>query len=261
MPYAPINGQRIFYEDSGGSGPAVILGHGFFMDHTMFDRQVSVLAPEFRVIRWDERGFGKTEEDGQPFSYWDSAADCIGLLDHLGIDRAVVGGMSQGGFLSLRTALKAKERVKALVLISTQAGVDPPETIAGHQQLIAQWEAHGPIDPLLHTVASLILGPPEHWEPWVSQWKTFPLTRMRESSSCLFTRDDITPRLKEITCPAFVAHGDQDQAIPLERAYALRDGLPNCKDFVVVKGAAHASNLTHAEQVNPPLLAFLRAYA
>jgi len=261
MPHANINGQRIFYEDSGGSGRPVILGHGFFMDHTMFDAQVSALTPEFRLIRWDERAFGKTEDDGRPFSYWDSAADCIGLLDHLGIERAVVGGMSQGGFLSLRAALKAPERVKALVLISTQAGVDAPETLAGYKQMIDQWEALGPIDPLVHGIASLILGSPETWEPWVSRWREIPMARLRQASNCLLTRDDITPRLKEITCPAFVVHGDQDQAISLERARELSDGLVGSKDFLVVQGAAHASNLTHADHVNPALLAFLRAHA
>jgi hypothetical protein len=71
-------------EDSGGDGPAVILAHGFLMDHEMFAPQVAALAPQYRVITWDERGFGLTEHDGKPFTYWDSAADCLGLLDHLG---------------------------------------------------------------------------------------------------------------------------------------------------------------------------------
>ncbi len=105
MAYAEVNGQRLYYEDSGGDGPPVILGHGFLMDHEMFAPQVAALAPEFRVITWDERGFGLTEFDDKPFTYWDSADDCLGLLTHLGIERAVVGGMSQGGFLSMRAAL------------------------------------------------------------------------------------------------------------------------------------------------------------
>ena len=112
MSYADVNGQRIYYEDSGGSGPPVILAHGFLMDHEMFAPQVAALAPEFRVITWDERGFGLTEFDGKPFTYWDSASDCLGLLTHLGIDEAVVGGMSQGGFLSMRAALTSPERVE-----------------------------------------------------------------------------------------------------------------------------------------------------
>ncbi len=131
MSYADVNGQRIYYEDSGGSGPPVILAHGFLMDHEMFAPQVAALAPEFRVITWDERGFGLTEFDGKPFTYWDSASDCLGLLTHLGIDEAVVGGMSQGGFLSMRAALTSPERVKALVLLDTQSGNDPDEVLEG----------------------------------------------------------------------------------------------------------------------------------
>ena len=113
MAFAEINGQRIFYTDSGGDGPAVIFSHGFLMDHSMFDPQVAALAPEFRVITWDARGFGATEFDEKPFTYWDSAGDALALCDHLGIDRAVFAGMSQGGFLSLRAALLAPDRVRA----------------------------------------------------------------------------------------------------------------------------------------------------
>ena len=102
---APINGVDITFVDSGGTGPAVLLSHGFLMDHTMFDAQVEALAPQYRCVRWDERGFGATPAPG-PFTYWDSADDAVGLLDHLGIDEAVFVGMSQGGFLSLRAALK-----------------------------------------------------------------------------------------------------------------------------------------------------------
>ena len=72
------------------------------------------------MITWDQRGFGQTEFDSQPFTYWDSADDCLGLLDHLQLDRAVIGGMSQGGFVALRAALKAPERVRALILHRTR---------------------------------------------------------------------------------------------------------------------------------------------
>ena len=132
MPYAEVNRQRIRFDDSGGDGPAVILSHGFLMDREMFAPQLEALAPEFRVITWDERGFGETEFDGEPFTYWDSAGDCLGLLDYLGIDRAVLGGMSQGGFLSLRAAIMAPERVRALVLIDTQARVEDPERLPAY---------------------------------------------------------------------------------------------------------------------------------
>ena len=70
----------------------------------------------------------------------------------------------------------------------------------------------------------------------------------------------MTDRLSEITCPAVIFHGDGDQAIGMDRAEALRDGLANCEQFVVVKGAAHAGNLSHPDQVNGPLLDFLRKH-
>src|SRR5581483_12488544 len=111
MPFAEVNGQRIRYDDTGTDGAPIIFSHGFLMDREMFAPQVEALAGEFRVISWDERGFGKTEFDGKPFTYWDSAKDCLGLLTHLGIEQAVLAGMSQGGFLSLRAALLAPERV------------------------------------------------------------------------------------------------------------------------------------------------------
>src|ERR1700726_93683 len=144
MSYADVNGRPIPYDDTGGDGPPVILAHGFLMDRTMLEPQVDALSGEFRVITWDERGFGETEFDGKPFTYWDSARDCLGLLDHLGIEQAVVGGMSQGGFLSLRAALLAPERVRALVLIDTQSGTEAPENVDSYRQLHEIWQAQGP---------------------------------------------------------------------------------------------------------------------
>lgn len=89
MAFAEVNGQRIRFDDSGGDGSPVILSHGFLMDREMFAPQVDALAPAFRVITWDERGFGETQFDGQPFTYWDSARDCLGLLDYLVVRLAI----------------------------------------------------------------------------------------------------------------------------------------------------------------------------
>ncbi len=74
MPFADVNGQRIYFEDTGGRGAAVIFSHGILMDHEMFEPQVAALSDEFRCITWDERGFGQTEAHGA-FTYWDSADD------------------------------------------------------------------------------------------------------------------------------------------------------------------------------------------
>src|SRR5580658_1873508 len=113
MPIAQVNGQRIHYQDTGGAGPPVIFSHGLFMDHEMFAPQVAALKGRYRVITWDERGHGGTAGASlDPFSYYDSADDLVALLGHLGIGRAVLAGMSQGGFLSLRVALIHPEVVR-----------------------------------------------------------------------------------------------------------------------------------------------------
>jgi 3-oxoadipate enol-lactonase len=259
MSFAEINAQRIRFDDSGGDGPVVVLSHGFLMDREMFAAQVEALTPEFRVITWDERGSGETEYDHKPFTYWDSAADCLGLLDHLGIERAVLGGMSQGGFLSLRAALLAPERVRALVLIDSQAGPEDPERLPAYRQMQEIWLEQGPIDDLAGAISSIIIGDQALSEPWIAKWKALPRASMKEPADCLFERDDITERLGEISCPAIVFHGSADIAIEMPLAEALCQGLPGCVGLVRVEGGTHASNLTHPDQVNGPLLDFLRS--
>lgn len=256
MAFAPVNGQQIHFEDTGGDGPVVVLGHGFLMDHTMFRHQVAVLRDQYRVITWDERGFGDTEFDGQPFSYWDSARDCLGLMDHLGIDRAVVGGMSQGGFLSLRAALTAPERVRALILLDTQAGLEADEVKPLYQGMIDTWATVGPVDELADTVANIIIADPATNPEWIAKWQARPKELIVQPGACLLNRDDVTGRLGEITCPALVVHGTEDTAITMDKAEALAAGLVGCGGVVRVPGA-HAANLTHPEAANAAILEFL----
>jgi pimeloyl-ACP methyl ester carboxylesterase len=229
------------------------------MDREMFAAQVQALAPEFRVITWDERGHGETEFDGQPFTYWDSAQDCLGLLDHLGIETAVLGGMSQGGFLSMRAALLHPERVRALVLIDTQSGPEDPERLPAYRQMQQTWLEAGPIDDLTSAVAGLIIGEPGHSERWIEKWRQLPPENMREPGNTLFEREDLSDRVGEISCPAIVFHGTADMSIPLDKAQQLSRALPGCRGLVTIEGAPHASNLTHPDDVNGPLLEFLQS--
>ncbi len=256
MPHASINGQRIYFEDTGGNGAPVILSHGFLMDHEMFAPQVAALRDTYRVITWDERGFGSTEFDGNPFTYWDSAADCLGVLDHLGIDRAVLGGMSQGGFLSLRAALTAPERVRALVLLDTSAALDAPEVLAGNQGMVDMWLQVGPVDELAGSVATIIIDDAVENAKWIAKWQARPKELLTEPARCLLTRDDISARMTDITCPALVVHGLGDTAVTMEHAEEMAAALVGCTGVVKVAGA-HAANLTNPEPVNAAIVEFL----
>ncbi|MDA8357998.1 MAG: alpha/beta hydrolase [Actinomycetota bacterium] len=255
MPFAQVNGQRLFFEDSGGAGPAVLFSHGFLMDHEMFDAQVAALSGPYRCVTWDQRGHGATRAGG-PFTYWDSADDALALLDDLGIERAAFAGMSQGGFVSLRAALRAPGRVAALVLIDTQAGLEDAGAVPAYDAMHDEWVAHGPGE-VQELVADMILGRDADAGPWFAKWAAMPPDQLTAPYRCLMGRYDITGHLGEIAAPAIVLHGDQDVAIPMERAEALCAGLAACEGVVVVRGAGHASNLTHPEQVNPVLRRFL----
>jgi 3-oxoadipate enol-lactonase len=254
MPTAAINGTEISYSDTGGAGPAVVLSHGFLMDQSMFGPQVQALAPDFRVITWDQRGHAQTTAPG-PFSYWDSAKDALALLDHLGIDRAVLGGMSQGGFLSLRAALSAPDRVRGLILIDTQAGVEDPDTARGYEQLHDAWRAQGP-GPVQGIVSAIILGPGE-WDDWYAKWAAADIEQFTLAFRCLMDREDITGRLGEISCPALIVHGTADAAIPVAKAEVMRAGLAGHTELALIDEGTHASNVSHPEQVNEAIATFL----
>ena len=258
MQTAQINGTTIAFEDTGGKKPVVIFSHGFLMDHSMFDAQVAALRDTHRVITWDERGFGGTKATGD-FSYWDSANDVLGLMDHLGINSAVLGGMSQGGFLSLRVALTAPERVEALILLDTQSGVEAPETVEAYNQLHAAWVEHGAVA-VQDIIAGIILGPGD-WSEWFAKWGAMEPDQFTAAFNCLMHRDDITDRLGEITCPALIVHGTADVAIPMEKAEVLRDRIAGPTTLVPVQGGPHAANMTHATETNRAIVQFLAALA
>jgi pimeloyl-ACP methyl ester carboxylesterase len=258
MPYADVNGQRLYFEDTGGEDNVIVFSHGLLMDHEMFAPQVDALSDHWRCITWDERGHGVTETTSDDFSYWDSASDLLGLLDHVGVERAVFAGMSQGGYLSLRAALTAPDRVRALVLIDTQSGVEDAANLAAYDQLIDTWAgAEEPPQEILDIVAGIILG--NGWPgipTWQDKWRKVTPDQLRQVYKTLVSRqDDVASRLSELSIPTVVIHGELDAAISVPTAQSLANGLGG--KLVVVPGAGHAANLTHPDATNEAIEAFL----
>lgn len=256
MPVAEVNGQKLYYTDTGGDGPAIVFSHGFLMSGDMFAPQVAEFGDEYRVITWDWRGFGRTEACGNPFTVWDQARDLIGLLDHLGIESAILGGMSHGGYISMRVPLLAPERVRALILMDTSASGLTPEERVSYKAMFDRWATEGPTDELTGIFADLIIGHPDHNEVWRETWRSWPKERMVNPSKATVEAEDIRPRLGEITCPAIVIHGEDDAAFPVDLGEEIAKHLPGAGPVAVVPGA-HAANLTHPETVNPEIRTFL----
>ncbi|GAA3996725.1 alpha/beta fold hydrolase [Allokutzneria multivorans] len=256
MPFAEINGQRVHFQDSGGEGLALVFSHGILMDHEMFAAQQE-LDREFRVITWDARGHGLTESDGRPFSYWDQARDCLGLLDHLEIEQAALIGVAEGGLTSVRAALLAPDRIVALALISTLPGEESPRAREFYGQMFGRWLTEGPIDELTTVFAALTINEPGENARWIAKWRERDRELVAEPATCLLEREDISERLRQIRCPAVVMYGTADPLFGAQEAEELSEALRYCFGVVPIDGGAHATPLTAPEQVNGALAHFL----
>ncbi|WP_024802271.1 alpha/beta fold hydrolase [Nocardia sp. BMG51109] len=257
MPFARAIDADIHYEDSGGNGPVVLLGHEFFMDRTMFAPQVAALCPEFRIVAWDARGHGHTRDKGLPFTYWTAARDALTVLDHLGIERAVVGGTSQGGFSAMRAALLAPERVSALILIATEAHGATTQELATSRRFLDRWNEPAARRALADHLAHWLIGDdPWHRTVWIQRWLAQDPHATEVAAGCLLGRDSILQRLPEITCPALVIHPTRAGLLRAHAAEMAR-GLANSQ-YLEIEGARQAVNMTHPAEVNAAIREFLR---
>ncbi len=124
--FVESGGEQIYYE-SFGEGPVVVLSHGLGGNHAIWYQQVPVFAQEFRVITWDQRGFGRSSNTRNESSPKAAALDLAAILDHLGIGKAHLVGQSMGGWAVMGFALAHPERVSKLVLADTIGGIYTPE--------------------------------------------------------------------------------------------------------------------------------------
>ena len=130
MPHLELDGARLYYETTGETGTPVLLIMGFAVPMTMWGAQVPALAERHRVIAFDNRGAGKTTARPGLYTMRGFADDAVRLLDHLGVERAHVTGVSMGGMIAQELALGHRDRVLSLSLVATQSH-EPPPYLAG----------------------------------------------------------------------------------------------------------------------------------
>jgi pimeloyl-ACP methyl ester carboxylesterase len=259
MPETTLNGWRIHYEEA-GSGPPVFLVHGLLMDHTMFEHQVASLKDRYRVVTPDLRNHGESEKKAEDHTQWDCMEDHIALCDELGIDRAVFGGVSQGGFQSLRAALKHSDRVEGLVLIDTQAGPEDKVRAPMYEAFAQVVAEHGWNEDILISATNSMFGESASEElkrHWMKRWEKYIGAEAPHTMGCVSRREDITDRLGEIQTPAIVIHGEEDVAIEMSKAEELAEGLPNLVEFVKVPHAGHSSTVEQPEALTEAVERFL----
>jgi pimeloyl-ACP methyl ester carboxylesterase len=123
MPKLDRDGVKIYYEVH-GSGPPLILTHGYSSASTMWQGQIEALSKQHQLILWDMRGHGQSDYPADPAAYSEAltVADIVALLDEVGAANAIVGGLSLGGYMSLAFYRAHPERVSALLIIDTGPG-------------------------------------------------------------------------------------------------------------------------------------------
>ena len=119
-----LDGDEVYYEATGpADAPVVVLGHGAGGNHAIWFQQVPVLTPDYRVVTWDQRGFGlSTNRDGRA-NPRTATSDLLAILDHLGVEHAHVVGQSLGGWAAMGLAIAHPDRVRSLVLADTLGGI------------------------------------------------------------------------------------------------------------------------------------------
>lgn len=252
MPFLDVSdGTELFFEDTGGDALPVLLAHGFLMDHRSFDPQVDEF-PEYRWVRWDLRGHGRTTTPEDGFTFWDQARDGLALLDHLGIERAVFGGHSQGGFLAMRMALLAPDRCAGLLLFGTTDEPYPEEHAEGYRLVFADWDPRSEAgENFARTLATTMIGGElEYQQMWRERWKENSLSGFSAAVDCLVEVDDLSGLTPTLERPALVVRGVADQAFTPEQTQRLVDRLGPNSSLVTIPDQTHGAHMTAPQAVN-----------
>ena len=257
MSVAELNGARIAYEVT-GSGPAVVLVHAGIADRRMWRDTVPALAGEFTVLTYDQRGFGESTLPSGPVTYTD---DLRALLDHVGIQRAALVGVSMGGRSALELTLLRPERVTSLVLVG--APLSDWDWSAEMQR--ADEEETAAID--AGDFERAIRGNVEFWIGSASeevrdlsaamQRTAFEIpVPVPEPSSPPPLDPPASQRLGEIAVPTLVVVGNNDVVDIQKVADVLAKEIPGARK-VTMPDTAHLPPLERPEEFNRILLDFL----
>ena len=258
---ADINGTSIAYSDRGKGLPLVLI-HGFPLCRKMWRPQSEALAKAgCRVVTPDLRGFGESGLPPGMVSMQTYADDIVGLLDHLRIDKAVVGGMSMGGYVLLDLLERYPGRVAAPIFIVTKAGGDDDAGKARRTALAEACRVQG-ISPVAEAFRNLLFANatmtdnPELVETVFGWVRATGPCSAAAALVAMRDRKDYIPLLGHFNQPALVIGADQDQASPVEHSQVLAEGLP-AGDLKIVNGGGHMVNMEQPERFNDAILAFL----
>ena len=262
MSFIRVDDIRLAYTDTGLGQPVVLL-HGYPFNRTLWTEQVSALSNSYRVITPDLRGLGESDATPGAATMNRMAQDVAALLDHLEISRAVIGGLSMGGYVVLAFYKQFPSRLRGLVLADTRPQADSEEGKQTRHQQAEKALAEG-----MASIADSML--PKLLTPETVSKRPELVKRVRDmmlktksegAAGALLgmaERDDQTSLLSQISCPALILVGREDPITPVRDSEKMNRAIAGSR-LVVIDNASHVSNLERTDQFNEELVRFLNS--
>jgi pimeloyl-ACP methyl ester carboxylesterase len=256
------SGAMMSYRELGeGPGDPLVLLHAFPLNGRMFEPQIEAFSGERRVVAPDFPGFGRSPRTpAQPdVRYYAEAVG--GLLDRLGLERVVLGGVSMGGYVAFGCLRLFPQRVSGLVLADTRPEPDSDE-IRENRKEMAHRVAEEGVEVLVELQMERLLARDtlENDEEVVERVRALILESapggVVAALGAMRTRPDSTPLLAEIEAPTLVIGGEEDGISSPEVMGAMAQKIPNSR-HVTLPRAGHLSNLENPEAFNTALREFL----
>jgi pimeloyl-ACP methyl ester carboxylesterase len=253
--------MELAYEER-GSGPALVLIHGFPFNSTMWIEQLKGLAKIRRACAVDLRGHGYSKvDDLDGFSMDLFADDVAKTLDDIGADQVDVMGLSMGGYVALAMWRRHRDRIRSIILADTKAEADSDEAKAGRDKVAAMLREKGDegIEQLANDLTPKLTAPNPSAEV-VDHIRRMILTTPPEVAAAdaiaMRDRPDSTPDLAEITMPVLWIQGEQDALMPPDSVRAAAGKIPNGR-FETVPNGGHVSPMENPAEANKIITAFL----
>ncbi len=250
------------YTEAGQGSPVVLL-HGFPFNRSLWSEQLEALRARHRVVTPDLRGHGETDVTNEPATMEEMAQDVAALLDELHIKRAVIGGLSMGGYVALAFQRRFSYRVRALVLADTRSTPDTDEARRAREASAQKALGEG-----MEAIADAML--PKLFSPATLASKPDVVARVRRMMTTtkpegaaaalrgMAVRRDQTEMLARVLAPALIIVGSEDAITPPSDAELLHREIRGSR-LERLEGAGHVSNLESPEAFNRALTDFLSA--
>ena len=257
----PVNNFHLSYDDVGEGNIPIIFLHGYPFDKTMWQGQLDFLKSSNRIIACDIRGFGKSTDEESHLSIDLFSEDLIAFMDKLSINKAIVCGLSMGGFIALNALKRFPNRFEALILCDTQCIADTVEVKEKRYKIIDDIDANGVIDfnegfiksvfhkdslrdkiELVEQLRGVVFANSQHII-------TMGLIALAERSETCST-------LNDITIPTLIICGREDEVTPLVQSEFMNSTIKG-SILRIINHAGHVSNLEQPIEFNKQLLDFL----